>query len=256
MRKVSFMFLVLLIILLASGCTGKGTSKKENVAGTDTPAVSDTGYTGIKQYFSGTMLLKEVTFKNGVRQGVTKTYYKGGQLYQTYWYENGLREDSAKWYYLEGRVFRSTPMKHDTIDGIQQQYYMNGHLKAKISFIKGLRSPQIEEFYQNGKLIRDYPEIVYNINDSYTATGKIRINLELSDKAKKVKFYRGEFTDGIFDTVKCIPVKSVDGKTFLDLKKTGTPQADYVGIIAVFLTDFGNKYLAYKKIDLPFKDLK
>jgi len=256
MRKFNCSVLSFLIILSVAGCKGRVMSKKELAAGTDTLTVPDTGYTGIKQYFSGDLLLKEVTFKNGVRQGVTKTYYQGGQLYQTYWYENGLREDSAKWYYLEGRVFRSTPMKHDTIDGIQKQYYKNGHLRAKLTFIKGLRSPRIEEYNQNGKLIRDYPEIVYSINDNYDATGKIRINLELTDKSKKVKFYRGEFTNGVFDTVKCLPIKSVNGKTFLDMKKTGTPRADYVGVIAVFLTEFGNKYLAYKKIDLPFRDLK
>jgi hypothetical protein len=56
--------------------------------------------------------------------------------------------------------------------------------------------------------------------------------------------------------VKCKLIKSISGKTFLDLRKSGTPQPEYVGIIAVFLTDYGNNYLAYKKIDLPYKDLK
>jgi len=256
MRKINYSVLILFLFILAAGCSGKRSLKKEPIAATDKLAVPDTGYTGIKQYYSGNFLLKEVTFKNGIRQGETKTYYQGGQLYQTFWYENGLREDSAKWYYLEGQVFRSTPMKHDTIDGTQKQYYRNGRLKAKINFIKGLRSPIIEEYNQNGKLISDYPEIVFNINDSYNTSGKISINLGLSDKSKKVKFYCGEFTGGVFDTVKCKRIKSVNGKTFLDLRKSGTPQPDYIGIIAVFPTDFGNNYLAYKKIDLPYKDLK
>jgi hypothetical protein len=256
MRKVNYSVLILFLFIIVAGCAGKGSAKKESMAVTDTQTVPDTGYTGIKKYYSGNLLLKEVTFKNGVRQGETKTYYQGGQLYQTFWYENGLREDSARWYYLEGQLFRSTPMKHDTIDGTQNQYYRNGRLKAKINYIKGLRSPILEEYNQNGKLIRDYPEIVFNINDNYNSTGKVRISLELSDKSKKVKFYRGEFTGGVFDTVKCKLIKSVSGKTFLDLRKSGTPQPDYVGIIAVFLTDYGNNYLAYKKIDLPYKDLK
>jgi hypothetical protein len=256
MRKINCSALIILIFLLASGCGGKGTSKKESVAVRDTLTVPDTGYTGIKKYYSGDLLTKEVSFKNGVRQGVTKNYYKGGQLYQTFWYENGLREDSAMWYYPEGNLFRSTPMKHDTVDGIQKQYYRNGHLRAKIKFIKGLRTPQLEEFSQNGKLVKDYPEIVSIINDSYTTNGKVRINFELSDKSRKVKFYRGEFTGGVFDTVKCVRINSINGKAYLDLKKTGTPQADSVGIIAVFLTDLGNNYLAYKKIILPYKDLK
>jgi hypothetical protein len=42
----------------------------------------------------------------------------------------------------------------------------------------------------------------------------------------------------------------------VDLKKSGTPQTDYIGITGAILTDFGNRYLSYKKIDLPYKDLK
>jgi hypothetical protein len=256
MKKVKNSVQILLILLLSAGCGGKGTLKKDTSAGTDTLTVPDTGYTGIKKYYSGSLLIKEVTFKNGIRAGEMKTFYQGGQLYQTFWYENGLREDSSKWYYLEGQLFRSTPYKHDTIDGTVKQYYKNGHLRAKIYYVKGLRTPLIEEYKQDGKLVRDYPEIVFNIIDNYSTTGRVRINVELSDKSKKVRFYRGEFADGVFDTLKCSRIKSVNGKTFLDLKKSGTPQSDYVGVIAVFLTNFGNNYLSYKKIDLPYKDLK
>jgi len=256
MRNVNYLTGILLVFILAAGCAGKGSSKNESVAGTDTLTVPDTGYTGIKKYYSGNLLVKEVTFENGVRHGEAKTFYQGGQLYQTYWYRNGLREDSARWYYPEGQVFRSTPMKHDTIDGIQKQYYRNGRVKAKIGYIKGLRSPLIEEYTQNGKLVKGYPEIIFSINDNYSTTGKVRINLELSDKSKKVKFFRGEFTGGVFDTLKCERIKSAGGKTYIDLKKSGSPEADNLGIIASFLTDFGNNYLAYKKIELPYKDLK
>jgi hypothetical protein len=256
MRNINYFTGIILVLVLAAGCAGKGSKKNESAAGSDTLAVPDTGYTGITKYYSGTLLIKEVTFENGVRQGETKTYYQGGQLYQTYWYVNGLREDSARWYYPEGQLFRSTPMKHDTIDGIQKQYYRNGRVKAKISYIKGLRSPILQEYTQDGRLVKGHPEIVFSIDDNYNTTGRVRINLELSDKSKKVKFYRGEFTGGAFDSLKCEKIKSVGGKTYIDLKKSGSPQADNLGIIASFLTNFGNNYLAYKKIELPYKDLK
>lgn len=258
MKRYISIILILSGLLLITACTGKGSLRKESKPGseTDTTAVPDTGYTGIKKYYSGKLLVKEVTFKNGVRDGEMKTYYQGGQLYQTFWYKNGLREDSARWYYLEGQVFRSTPYKHDTVDGIQKQYYRNGKLKAKIYYVKGKRSPLLEEYTLERKLVGNYPDINYTINDNYKAGGKVRINLELTDKQKKVRFYRGEFTNGVFDSVKCIRLKPIGGKNFLDLKKTGTPQKDYVGVIAVILTDFGNNFISYKKIDLPYQDLK
>lgn len=247
---------MLLIILLISGCSGRGTSKKESAVESDTISVPDTGYTGIKQFFSGQRIIKEVTFENGIRQGEMKSFYPGGQLYQTFWYENGLREDSARWYYTEGQVFRSTPYKHDTIDGIQIQYYRTGRVKAKIKYIKGLRAPFLEEFLQDGKLVKGYPDIAFTFTDNYNTTGRFRINLELTDNSTKVKFYRGDFVNGVFDTTKCIKINSPNGKGFIDLRKSGSPQPEYLGVIGEIVTGFGNKYLTYKKIDLPYKDLK
>lgn len=253
-----FRFSVYLILILSaiSGCTGKGSSEKgPGSIPADTVAVPDTGYTGIKQYFSGQNLIKEVTFKNGVRQGLMKSFYQTGQVYQTFWYENGLREDSVKWYFLEGQLFRSTPYKHDTIDGIQKQYYRTGKTRALIGYEKGLRTEFFAEYTQDGRKITSYPEIVTSINDEYSTRGYYRIGLELSDKSTKVKFYRGDFTDGRLDTSKIDILKTTEGKATLNLKKTGTTRTDYVGVIAEIITTFGNRYFAYKKIDLPYNDL-
>lgn len=255
MNRFKTPFLILAAVIIVAGCTGKGSHKKDLSAENDTVTVSDTGYTGIKQYFSNNLLLKEVTFKNGVRDGLMKTYYQGGQLYQTFWYENGLREDSSGYYYLEGQVYRTTPYKHDTIDGIQRQYYRTGKVKARIGFNKGLRTPLMEEYNTNGSRIGGYSEIVTNIRDEYGSKGTYKIGLEMSDKTSKVKFYRGEFTDGRFDTTRIQKLNVVNGKSSLDLRKTGTVKQGYVGVIAEVITQFGNRNLIYKKIDLPYNDL-
>lgn len=255
MKKTSFLIFILAVLLLASGCTGKGPGKKGLQVKNDTINVPDTGFTGIKKFTSGEYIVMEVTFKNGVRDGLMKSFYKGGQVRQTYWYENGLKEDSVRWYYLEGQLFRTSPYKHDTIDGIQKQFYRTGKVKAKIGYSKGLRTQYIEEFTPEGRLVKDYPGLVVNIRDEYSSKGLYHIGLELTDKSPKVKFYRGDFSDGRFDTTKYKIIKTVEGKGMLDLKKTGTPKAEYVGVFAEILTPFGNKLLTWKKIELPYKDL-
>jgi len=247
---------ILTLIVLLSGCTGKSSAKKELRSVNDTVSVPDTGFTGISQYKSGQFLIKEVTFVNGVRHGLMKSFYKGGQVYQTFWYENGLREDSVRWYYLEGQLFRTTPYKHDTIDGIQKQYYRSGKVKARIGYSKGMRTPHFEEFTQDGKLVGNYPEISVSIMDKYKTEGKYSINLELTDKSKRVVFYRGDFTDGRFDTTRCQLIKTTDGKGIVTLGKTTTRGSSQIGVIAEIVTPFGNRLLRYKKIDLPYSDLK
>lgn len=247
-------FIAGIMIIALAGCKGGGSGKKA-IAENDTVTVPDTGYTGIKQYMSGNHIIKEITFRNGVREGLMKTFYPGGQVYQTFWYENGLREDSGRYYFPEGQLFRTTPYKHDTVDGIQIQYYRTGKLRAKIGYSKGLRTPFLEEYTSDGKLFRGYPEIVFTVNDEYNSKGLYRIFLELSDKSTKVKFYRGEFTNNRFDTTLLKPLNTVNGKARIDLRKTGTAGKNYVGVIGEILTPFGNRYLAYKKIDLPYNDL-
>ncbi|OFY64831.1 MAG: hypothetical protein A2V64_03920 [Bacteroidetes bacterium RBG_13_43_22] len=255
MKKYIAPFLFLVLMIAISGCSGKGSAKKNSAAESDTVSVPDTGYTGIKQYFSKDHLLKEVTFNNGVRDGLMKTYYQSGQLYQTFWYENGLREDSAVWYYLEGQVFRTTPYKRDTVEGIQKQFYRTGKLRARIGYSKGLRTPFLEEYDLHEKVIGAYPDIITEIRDEYNSKGSFRINLSMSDKTTRVKFYRGEFTDGRFDTTLLRKLDVVNGTSSINLKKTGTTRQNFAGVIAEIITQFGNRHLIYKKIDLPYNDL-
>ncbi len=243
---------IILLLGLAGGCNTGKPGKEENSADADSLSTADS----VVQYFSNGKLLKEVSFKNGVRNGLTKTYYPGGQLYQTFWYRNDLREDSSGWYFLEGQLFRSTPYVHDTIDGIQRQYYRTGRIKAKIGYSKGLRTRHFEEFLTDGKLVKGYPEIVASVTDNYSSSGRVRIDLTLSDNSKKVKFLRGEFNDGRYDTARLVTIRTTDGRGILELKKTSAPQSPYVNIIAEITTGFGNRYIAEKKIELPYNDLK
>lgn len=251
MKKLSVAAIVLLSGIFVSGCLNRSSADKPGAADGDTLLTPDS----VVRYFSQQRLLKEVTFRNGVRNGLTKTYYPGGQLYQTFWYVNDLREDSSGWYYTEGQLFRSTPYRRDTIDGIVKQYYRTGEIRAKIGYSKGMRTSLFEEYSREGKLLGNYPEIVVTANDQYSASGRYIINIALSDNSTKVKFFRGEFTNGLYDTAFIKPIITVDGKAGLVLKKTGKPGKGYLNIIGEITSTLGNKYIASKKVELPYNDL-
>jgi hypothetical protein len=252
-----FLSLLAAVILLAFSNCKRGKIQKSDYQSTNDTiaAMPDTGYTGIKQFMSGKYLVSEVTFKNGIEEGLKKTFYMSGKLRQTFWYENGLREDSSKWYYEEGQVFRITPYVHDTINGTQTQYYRTGEVKAILKYRKGLRIPFLEEYTRDGKLITNYPSLVISTSDEYKTKGVYSIKLQLSNKSQKVRYYRGNYTDGLFDTAHLNKIHTVNGTGYLNLKKTSEPQAGYIDIIAEILTNFGNNYLLQKKIKLPYNDL-
>jgi hypothetical protein len=247
--------LISLVLVIYPGCKGKTGSGKNTADQIDTTTVADTGFTGIKQFMSGNRVAMETTFKNGVKEGLSKSFYLNGKLRGTLWYEKGLREDSAKWYFEEGQLFRVTPYKRDTIDGIQKQFFRNGKLKALIGFKKGSRTFEFEEFDMEGKKIGGYPDLVVKTTDNYNSNGIYTISLGLSDKSVKVKYFRGDFGNGLFDTTRCVKIKTVNGIGTLNLKKTGTPQQGSVDILASIITFYGNAYLVHKKVELPYKDL-
>jgi hypothetical protein len=254
--KIFFSAVTLILALVSfSGCGGKKPEKADNKPIPDSLVVPDTGYTGIKKYMSGEYLIKEVTFRNGVREGIMKSFYQSGKLRQEFTYKNGLRQDSAIWFYEEGQVFRTTPYVNDTINGIQKQYYRNGKLKARLPFRKGYRTTSLEEFTPDGKLVRGYPEVIIGTKDDYKASGNYHVTLQLSDKSPRVRFYRGELTDGAFDSTRVTRIKTVNGSGKIDLKKKGAPGNGYTGVIAEIMTNFGNNLIVYKKIPLPYNDL-
>ena len=243
--------LIITALLLNPGCK----SKTGSGSGNENTSASDTGFTGIKKFMSGGHISMESTFENGVKEGLTKTYYASGKLRGTSLYKNGLREDSAKWYFEEGQLFRVTPYKRDTIDGIQKQYFRNGKMKANIGYRKGFRSFEFEEFDMEGRRVGGYPDLVVNAKDEYNSKGTYTLSLGLSDKSTKVKYFRGDFSSGVFDTTRCVKINTINGIGTLDLKKTGTPQAGTVDVLASIVTFYGNYYLVHKKIELPYKDL-
>jgi len=241
--------------LLIINCGRHANTPNESIP-LDTLEVADTGFTGIRQYTQrGTdHVVREVTFKNGVQHGLTKTFYVGGQVQQTFWYENGLREDSAKWYHPDGNLFRSTPVVRDTIHGTQIQYFKNGRVRAKLGYEKGHRTFFFEEYLSNGRLITNYPDVIIKTRDNYNANGTYNISLELS-ASKDVKYFRGDFSKGVYDTTAVAPIRTVNGIGDLTLRKSSAQTKPYIEILASILTDYGNRYLLVKRIDLPYNDL-
>lgn len=241
--------LLIIIILLSQtwGCQNK-TNKKS----ADNTALPDS----VVQSYSGIRLVKEVPYKNGKRQGLMKTYDMNGVLYQTFWYEKGLKQDTAKQYFPDGRVFRTTLFKDDSAHGIQTQYYRSGKVRAKLNFVNGLRTPDLEEFQSDGKKITTYPDLVIRTKDEYSRNGTFKIYLELTNKDTRANYYRGEYIDGLFNPKKYTKINSSETAGYLELAKSGNSGNNYVGVIAEILTPLGNRYLVYKKIDLPYNNLK
>jgi len=253
MKKISWILIITLVLVLQSCNTSSTDSAK------DTPKVkkSDENYTGVKRFYEGEILKKEVTYKNGIKEGLNKNYYDDGKLKRTIWYENNLKEDTAKWYYTDGGVYRATPYMNDKIHGIQTKYHKNGKVMAEIPYQHGLRTPGLKEFYDNGLEVGNIPSItiIKISSEDYKSDGVVSITLALSNKSTNVKFYKGGLVDGAFDPNLAKDITASTGMAYFEMFKTETGGKSYVDVVAEYTTRFRNKEIIIKRIKLPYNDL-
>lgn len=248
-------YIIILVLAFQSCNTSKTDSSDKS---TQAPEQSDENFTGIKKYYEGEILKKEVTFKNGIKEGLNKNYYDDGRLKRTIWYENNLKEDTAKWYYTDGSVYRATPYNNDKIQGIQIKYHRNGKIMAEIPYRHSLRTPGLKEYYDNGLEVGNIPSITVrkiNSND-YISDGLVTITLALSNNSTNVKFYKGGLVDGAFDPKLAKDITASSGMAYFELYKQETGGKDYVDVIAEYTTRFRNKEIITKRIKLPYDNLR
>lgn len=253
MKKTAFLLFIIVTFVTFSCSQGNtGAGKQESKSKSHQ---ADTGYTGIEVYKSGDVKIKEVEFKNGIRSGITRTYYKGGMLEQEILYKDGVRNGDAKWFYPDGNLFRTTPYQNDTINGPQLQYYKSGRVKARITYVEGKRIPRLDEYEMDGTKVIGYPHLVFRVNDTYKEKGVYKVFIEMSNLAHDVKYYRGDFVNGLVDLTVCKPLLQTATTGYLDLKKTEGVSADSAIVIGAYLTPYGNRLYSRIAIPLPYKDL-
>ncbi len=240
-----FVFYSCLIITLIASVTGCKTSKgeKEIASTTETNSGKEDGFTGVKPFYQDGTLLKEVTYRNGIRNGLTTTYYPNGMIRQTIFYTNEIKTDTARWYYTTGELYRITPYANDSINGTQIQYFRGGAVKAKMSFVNSVPKNDLVEYHQSGRIINEYPSIKYRISDTPSSEGIINIYLDLSNGSRSATWYSGSLTDGLFIESNCrrLPVAGDSG--LLQLQR-GSIKGK-ISVIAVYPTAYANaKYLS------------
>lgn len=73
--------------------------------------------------------------------------------------------------------------------------------------------------------------------------------------AENVKYYRGDYVDGLVDMDSLTLLLQTATTGYLDLQKTPGHHADSVVVIGSYLTQFGNRLYYRLPVPLPYKDL-
>lgn len=254
-RDITIITLLLTAVVAASSCRHIiPQGEEQNQQASDT-AVSE-NYTGIKKYYNEGRLVKEISYREGLKNGICNNYYDDGRLKRTIIYNNNLKTDTAKWYYPEGMVYRSTPYVDDMIHGVQTKYYKNGRKQAEMPYNMGLRMPGLKEYHDDGRELTGTPSVTSDITDSrWQEEGILRVIVRLDNGSANVKFYRGALINGAFDPEQCQDITISSGMGFTELKRSDSGGKNYVDIIAVYTTRFRNREIIATRIRLPYNNL-
>jgi len=252
----NFLCLFTMVAIFAAFSCSNGSSGSRGTASNKRSHQADTGYTGIENYKVNGVVKKTVSYKNGIKDGLTKTFFNAAAVDQEIPYVDGKKNGIAKGYYIDGFLFRTTPYENDTINGEQIQYYKSGKVRARMKYDHGKRYPGLDEYEMDGTKIGKYPKLVYRINDNYKEKGSVKILVEMSDLSEGTKFYRGNFVNGLVDLEACTPLLQSATTAYIDLRKTQGASLDSLYVIGAYLTNLGNRYFTRIAIPLPYKDLK
>jgi antitoxin component YwqK of YwqJK toxin-antitoxin module len=200
-------------------------------------------------------ILSEINLKGGKLHGPAKDYYADGTLHAEFIYVAGVLENELKWYHKNGKLYKVTPYLHGKIHGTEKIYNTEGKLIAEQPYKNGFPGVGLKEYSGEGKAVPSKATIVIEEIDNIALKGEYILKISLSDKAKNVKFYTGELTEGKYmnDNLAGILTKNGVGEMRYAVP-LGFYAMEKLNIIAVKTTRQSNKYISQTKYNLAIEN--
>ncbi len=234
---------LVIFLLLVMSCE----TKKKDVKSKKKADTTD----GLKKYYTKEGKLKtELTIVKGKRNGVAKTYYKNGKVSLEMNYKMGKRDGLSKRYYEDGTIYQETNYKDDKIDGVRRKYREDGKPMSITRYENDLPCSGLREFLLKGSEKDNFPSIVITPEDRLKQEGVYIINLSLSNKSRRVKFYIGNLSPSGCLTEKLVSVlmdkRTGRGKVPYTLPPGGFMMEE-LNFVAEVETMSGNAFITQKK---------
>lgn len=211
----------------------------------------------VRSYARDGKLKTEISMKSGLKDGICKNYYSNGKVSLEMTYEAGKRHGWAKRYYETGILYQETEYKNDKIDGIRKKYWEDGKLMSEEHFVDDFPCNSLKEYQTDGSMKMEYPTIIITPVDRLREEGSYVLNLSLSNKSKRVKYYKGKLSPSGCLTGGLEPLLVDSGTGIGQVRyylSPGAFQMEEVHVIAAFETSMRNTFLAQKSYNLSIEN--
>jgi hypothetical protein len=233
---------LLSVLAVVFACAPAPTENKNG----ERETVNADGTKTARSYYKNKKVKSESTYKDGKRNGMSRSYNEQGQVMLELPYVDDKRHGQSKRYYETGILYQTTEYVEDRIHGTQVKYRPNGKPMSEARFEDELPCLGLKEYLEDGTIKKKYPKLVIKAVDRIDASGEYILNLTMSEKVKKVRYYTGKLSPGGCLTDRnyfiLLTEDQKTGKIVYSLSP-GQFIMEELNIVAVVETILGNEYV-------------
>jgi len=108
---------------------------------------------GVVCSYDDNLVIMEMPFKDGKKEGIQKWYHENGNLRLETPYKDNKQEGFARHYYESGKLWWETPYKDGKVEGVERWYYESGPLQEEFSFKNGKQDGYRQIYTESGRLL-------------------------------------------------------------------------------------------------------
>jgi hypothetical protein len=229
----------------------------------------------VYEYYPDGILKSEIQVKNGMRNGITKNYDERGRLKSSAelvddkyegWlvnyntknnkitakalYKKDQQNGPATLYYADGQLYREMTYVNGRVDSLVKTYWPGGKLQAEIYFKMGEPAIGLKEYDKNGNPVK-HPTIKVEEDNQLALLNKFELKIYLSDRTRKVDFYKGYLKEGKYLSSKMPQIYDKDGVATLHYTVPRRQTImDKISIISRSRTQYGNTLVLHRVYNL------
>jgi len=204
--------------------------------------------------YSNGKVKAEITYKDGKRNGMSRSYDKQGNLMLELPYVDDKREGMSKKYYAGGKqLSQTTEYRGDKIHGKQTKYRENGDLMSEARYENDFPCLGLKQYLTDNTLKQEYPAIRITPIDQIEAQGLYTLEISMSEKVSAVKYYSGKLSTSGCLTGDLFFILQNEAKKTGQLRYHLSPGGfimEELNIIAAVTTLQGNTYITQRTYNL------
>ncbi len=107
----------------------------------------------VREFYPSGNVKSEGIFIDNLPNGIHKSYFDNGKVFSEYNYVNGSKEGIQKFFDSDGNLVMQANYKNNLMDGLYQEFFPNGKVETEGKYKEGRKVGIWKTFDEKGKII-------------------------------------------------------------------------------------------------------